>query len=102
MDIDYSKIEQELVEALALAGLPQPKRQELLGKMLEALLKRIFMDTMERLGEKGMTEYEALIETEPSEAVVGKFLEEHIPNYDTFVQGIVDQFKKDIKAVAAA
>ncbi len=101
MDIDYSKIEQELVEALALAGLPQPKREELLGKMLEALLKRIFMDTMERLGEKGMTEYEALIETEPSEAVVGKFLEERIPDYDAFVQAIVDQFKKDIKAVAA-
>ncbi|TXH07114.1 MAG: hypothetical protein E6Q06_03660 [Candidatus Moraniibacteriota bacterium] len=101
MDIDYSKIEAELVEELALAGLPQPKREELLGKMLEALLKRIFMDTMERLGEKGMTEYESLIETEPSEAAVGKFLEEHIPNYGAFVQDIVDQFKKDIKAVAA-
>jgi len=101
MDIDYSKIEAELAEELALAGLPQPKREELLGKMLEALLKRIFMDTMERLGEKGMMEYEALIETEPTEAAVGKFLEEHIPDYRTFVQGIVDQFKKDVKAVAA-
>lgn len=101
MDIDYSKIEAELIEALALAGLPRPKQEELLGKMLEALLKRIFMDTMERLGEKGMTEYEALIETEPSEAAVGKFLEERIPEYGTFVQMIVDQFKKDIKAVAA-
>lgn len=100
MDIDYSKIEQELMETLAISGLPQPKREELLGKMLEALLKRIFMDTMERLGEKGMTEYEALIEAEPSEAAVGKFLEEHIPDYGMFVQGIVDQFKKDIKAIA--
>lgn len=101
MDIDYSKIEAELVEELALAGLPKPKQEELLAKMLEALLKRIFMDTMERLGDRGMTEYEALIESEPTEVAVGQFLEERIPNYSDFVNAIVDQFKKDIKAVAA-
>jgi Protein of unknown function (DUF5663) len=101
MDIDYSKIEQELVEELALSGLPKPKQEELLGRMLEALLKRIFMGTMERLGEDGMKEYEALIESEPTEEAVGKFLEERIPEYAAFIEGIVDQFKKDIKAVAA-
>ncbi|MGB3073523.1 MAG: DUF5663 domain-containing protein [Candidatus Moraniibacteriota bacterium] len=100
MDIDYSKIEAELIESLALAGLPKPKQEELLAKMLEALLKRIFMETMERLGEQGMTDYEALIETAPSEAAVGKFLDERIPEYSAFVQTIVDQFKKDIKATA--
>jgi hypothetical protein len=98
MDIDYSKIEAELIESLALAGLPKPKQEKLLAKMLEALLKRIFMETMERLGEQGMKDYEALIETAPSEATVGKFLEERIPGYSAFVQTIVDQFKKDIKA----
>ncbi len=56
------------------------------------------METMERLGEQGMTDYEALIDTTPSEAAVGKFLEERIPEYSAFVQNIVDQFKKDIKA----
>lgn len=101
MDIDYSKIEKELIEELALAGLPKLKQEELLGKMLEALLKRIFMETMEKLGERGMSEYEALIESEPTEAAVGKFLEEHIPSYSTFIENIVDQFKKDVKAVAA-
>ena len=100
MDIDYSKIEAELIESLALAGLPKPKQEELLAKMLEALLKRIFMETMERLGEQGMTDYEALIDTTPSEAAVGKFLDERIPEYSAFVQNIVDQFKKDIKATA--
>jgi hypothetical protein len=101
MDIDYSKIEQGLIEELALSGLPKPKQEELLGRMLEALLKRIFMGTMERLGEQGMKEYEALIETEPTEEAVGKFLEERIPGYAEFIETIVDQFKKDVKAVAA-
>lgn len=101
MDIDYSKIEQELIEELALSGLSKPKQEELLGRMLESLLKRIFMGTMERLGEQGMKEYESLIETEPTEEVVGKFLEERIPGYAGFIETIIDQFKKDIKAVAA-
>ena len=101
MDIDYSKLEEELIQELALSGLPKLKQEELLGRMLEALLKRIFMGTMERLDEKGMQEYEALIESEPAEETVGKFLEERIPKYTEFVEGIVDQFKKDIKAVAA-
>ncbi len=98
MDIDYSKIEQELIESLALSGLPKPKQEKLLARMLEALLKRIFMETMERLGEQGMKDYEALIETAPSEAAVGAFLDDHIPGYSVFVQNIVDQFKRDIKA----
>ncbi len=99
MDIDYSKIEAELAESLELSGLSEPKRQELLGKMLEALLKRIFMETMEKLGEQGLTDYEALIESEPTESAVGEFLETRIPHYQAFVEHIVDQFKKDVKAV---
>lgn len=99
MEVDYAKIEADLIESLALSGLSKEKQEELLAKMLQALLRRIFMDTMERLGEQGMDEYEALIEKKPTEAEVGQFLEEHIPNYVEFVNGVVDQFKKDIKAV---
>lgn len=100
MDIDYLKIEAELIESLALAGLPKPKQEALLAKMLEALLRRIFMETMERLGEQGMSDYEVLIATAPSETAVGKFLEERIPEYSMFIQNIVDQFKRDVKAIA--
>lgn len=99
--IDYTKLREELVEELALAGLAPEKQDELLGKMLEALLKRIFMNTMERLGEDGVTEYEKLVESNPEEKAVASFLETKIPNYDSFVQGIIEQFKKDVKAVAA-
>lgn len=99
--IDYTKLREELVEELALSGLAPEKQDELLGKMLEALLKRIFMNTMERLGEDGVTEYEKLVESNPEEKAVASFLETKIPNYDSFVQGIIEQFKKDVKAVAA-
>ncbi len=100
--IDYTKLREDLIDELALAGLAPEKQDELLGKMLEALLKRIFMNTMERLGEEGVNEYEKLVEGNPEEKAVAEFLEAKIPDYDSFVQGIIDQFKKDVKAVAAA
>lgn len=100
--IDYTKLRAELIEELALSGLAPEKQDELLGKMLEALLKRIFMGTMERLGEEGVNEYEQLVENPAiQEKEVADFLTKKIPDYDAFVNGIVDQFKKDIKAVAA-
>lgn len=101
--IDYTQLKAELIEELALSGLAPEKQDELLGKMLEALLKRIFMNTMERIGEEGMNEYEQLIAQDATEEKeVAAFLEAKIPDYDTFVKGIIDQFKKDIKAVATA
>lgn len=101
--IDYTQLKAELIEELALSELAPEKQDELLGKMLEALLKRIFMNTMERLGDEGVNEYEKLLEKETTEEKdVAAFLEAKIPDYDTFVKGIIDQFKKDIKAVAAA
>ncbi len=100
--IDYTQLKKDLIEELALSGLTPEKQDELLGKMLEALLKRIFMNTMERLGETGVDEYEKLIESNPEGKAVAEFLEAKIPDYNAFVQGVIDQFKKDIKAVAAA
>lgn len=101
--IDYTQLKEDLIRELGLAGLSAEKQEELLGKMLEALLKRIFMNTMERLGEGGVDEYERLVQNEKTEEKdVAAFLEEKIPDYDSFVNGVIAQFKQDIKAVAAA
>lgn len=100
MEIDYTKLKQELITELSLQGLSSEKQEELLGKMLEALLKRIFLDTMEKMGEDGVTEYEKLIEGNADEQAIARFIEEKIPGYDTFVAGIITNFKNELKAVA--
>ena len=100
MEINYTKLREELIEELSLKGLGSEKQEELLGKMLEALLKRIFLDTMEKLGEDGVAEYEKLIAAESSEEEIARFLEKRIPDYDAFVQNIVQDFKTGLKAVA--
>lgn len=101
MEIDYTKLKQDLLDELSLTGIVPEKQEELLGKMLEALLKRIFIETLEKLGESGAEEYEELVAKEVSEEEVARFIEGKIPNYDAFVQGIIDQFKADMKAAAA-
>lgn len=100
MDIDYTKLKAELVEELGLAGLSAEKQEELIGKMLESLLKRIFLDTMEKMGEAGVAEYEKLIEGNANEKEVAQFIEAKIPGYDAFVAEIISKFKADLKAVA--
>lgn len=98
--IDYTQLKADLIEEFGMAALAPEKQDELLGKMIESLLKRIFMNTMERLGETGVGEYEELIKGNPEEKAVAAFLESHIPGYDAFVNEIVEQFKKDMKLVA--
>lgn len=99
--IDSAQLKQELLQELALVGLSSEKQDALLDQMLEALLRRIFLETMEELGEGGVEEYEKLLNQNPDEKVVAEFLERKIPGYDTFVNKIILQFKQDVKATAA-
>lgn len=100
MEIDYTKLKKELILELSLKGLSPEKQEELLGKMIETLLKRIFLDTMEKMGEEGVNEYSKLIESQANEEEVARFLESKIPNYDAFVNDIVAKFKNELKSVA--
>ena len=100
MEIDYTKLKTDLSSEMSLDGMAPEKQEELLGKMLEALLKRIFADTLEKLGESGAEEDEELVEKQVSEEEIARFIETKIPNYDVFVKDIIDQFKAEMKAAA--
>ena len=54
MSIDHKQIRDELSEAFHLEGMPVKQQEELIGKMGEALLKRIFLETMEKIGDEGV------------------------------------------------
>jgi len=82
---------------LGLGNLPEEKREELIAKMTEVVLKRIFIETVEKLNEKGQEEYAKLIENKATPEEVEKFLLERIPDYDAMVKKIVDDFKEEMK-----
>lgn len=95
--MQYDQIMAELTKELGLGSLPQEKQEELLVKMGELLMKRIFIETMERLGEDGAAEYEQLMEGNPEQSVLENFLNEKIPEYNEFIVKIVQDFKMEMK-----
>jgi hypothetical protein len=98
MVLDQEALKKELIAAFHLEGIPEDKQEALLSKMGEALLKRIFLETMEKIGEAGVAEYEALFDKGAKQEEIEAFLENKIPGYNIFVRGVVDKFKEEMEA----
>lgn len=98
MALDQEVLKKELIESFHLEGVPADKQEALLVKMGEALLKRIFLETMEKIGETGVTEYEALLDRGATQEEIEVFLENKIPGYNVFVRGVVEKFKEETEA----
>ena len=92
-----NQIEQSIIDELGLSELSEEKKEQLLIKMTEAVLKRIFLETMERLNEKDQDEYSRLIEGNVEPEKLESFLEEKISNYDGMVKKIINDFKEEMK-----
>jgi hypothetical protein len=86
----------QLIKDLGIDTLSQDKQSELIIKMTEVLLKRIFLETMEKLGEQGRDEYEKMSQGEVAPEQVETFFKEKINNYDGMVEKIVEEFKVEM------
>lgn len=96
MTLDQTQLREELIKAFHLEQVPEDKRDELLEKMGEALLKRIFLATMEKIGDDGVKEYEALLEKEAKQEEIETFFETKIPGYNVFVREVAEEFKEEM------
>lgn len=96
MALDPVQLRDELIKAFHLEQIPEDKRDELLEKMGEALLKRVFLATMEKIGDDGVAEYEILLEKEAKPEEVEAFFEAKIPGYDVFVRDVATEFKEEM------
>lgn len=85
-----------LIKDLGIDTLSKDKQNELIIKMTEVLLKRIFLETMEKLGEHGREEYEKITEGEATPEQMEAFFKNNIKDYDGMVQGIVEEFKAEM------
>lgn len=86
----------QLIKDLGIDTLSQDKQNELIIKMTEVLLKRIFLETMDKLGEKGREEYEKMTEGEIIPEQMEAFFKEKIHNYEEMVQGVIVEFKEEM------
>lgn len=78
-----------------MQNLPQEKQEELLVKIGEVVMKRIYLETMEKLEKTDQEKLVDLMDNNPEG--IETFLKEKIPNYEEFVKNVVDNFKREMK-----
>ncbi|MEI7425547.1 MAG: DUF5663 domain-containing protein [Candidatus Moraniibacteriota bacterium] len=98
-DQTQTQIQKELLEELGLTSLPQDKQEEILIKMTEVLLKRIFVETMGKLSDTDRETYEKMVDEKSDPEKIGEFLKENVYNYDEMVQKVIIDFKEEMKKV---
>ena len=92
-------MQKSILNELLPVDLPQAKKDQLLAKMTEILLKKFFIDALGKLDEKDKDEYEKMIDRQPSSEEIEKFLQGKISDYDKMLDAVVADFKKEMAKV---
>ena len=95
--VNEEELKAAWVEEFQLQALSPEKQEELIGKMIEALLKRVHVATYERLGDANIDEYERMLGDDVKDEDFAQWLEGKIPGYDAFVADVVTKFNKEMK-----
>jgi hypothetical protein len=86
----------QLIKDLGIDTLSKEKQNELVIKMTEVLLKRIFLETMDKLGDQGREEYEKISQEDATPEQMEAFFKDKIKDYDKIVEGIIEEFKAEM------
>lgn len=95
--MDQAQIKKALSDELGISNLPEDKQEDLIIRMTELLLKRIFIETMDKLDEEGRDKYEKLSEGGADPRQIEEFLKSRISDYEEMVQKIIVNFKGEMK-----
>lgn len=95
--LQQGQLQKDLIEELGLADFSYDKQEQLLIKVTESVLKRIFLETMYRLSVAEQASYEKMIDENASSEEVEKFLREKIADYDNIVKKTIGDFKEEMK-----
>jgi hypothetical protein len=94
--IDTAQIQKTLADELGLSNLPEDEQQQLIIKMTEIILKRIFLETMEKLDERGRNEYEKLVDGGATPEQIEEFLKSKISDYEGMMEKVVTDFRQEM------
>lgn len=94
---NQDKIKEDIMQYLGLNKLSQDKQDEILAKIGEIILKKIFIETVDKLKEGDREEFEKMLKDGSDADKIEKFLNTKIENYDIIIGKIVEDIKNDIK-----
>ena len=89
------------VDALALEAevvLPEDEMEEYKTKVEELFTRRLGVDLLNELDEKGLADYDKLVSKGGSKEEVETFFSSRIDNYEEKVKKILEDFRKDYLA----
>lgn len=95
--LQQGQLQKDLIKELGLADFSYDKQEQLLIKVTESVLKRIFLETMYRLSVAEQASYEKMIDENASSEEVEKFLREKIADYDNIVKKTIGDFREEMK-----
>jgi hypothetical protein len=91
-----SILQKSLIDELGLGSLPQEKQDELMVKMGEVILKRVYLETMESLSEADREEFGKMLDAKAEPEKIEEFLKGKIKDYDEVLKKIVEKFKEEM------
>lgn len=90
------KIIQKLMDELRLSNLPEDKKEELVAKMGEVILKRMFVATMDGLDSADRESYGEMLDKGAAPEEIEKFLREKIPDYEQAMEKVAVDFRNEM------
>ncbi len=90
-------MQETIVEELGLTDLPEEQKSKVLVNLLELVLKRLYMETMDKLSPEDQKELMKIIDEKGEPDRIEKFLREKISDYDEFVKKVVSDLKDELK-----
>lgn len=95
MDQD-NKIMQKLMDELGLSNLPEDKKEELVAKMGEVILKRMFVAATDRLNPEDRESYGEMLDKGAAPEKIEEFLREKIPDYEQAMEKVAVDFRNEM------
>ncbi|HBB36397.1 MAG: hypothetical protein UX02_C0004G0024 [Candidatus Moranbacteria bacterium GW2011_GWC1_45_18] len=90
-------LKQTIIEELGLTDLPEEQKAKVLVDLLELVLKRLYIETMDKLTQEDQQELMKMLEEKTESDQVEKFLREKIIDYEEFVKNVVSDLKDELK-----
>lgn len=94
---NQDKMKEDIMQYLGLSKLSQDKQDEILAKIGEIILKKIFIETVDKLDQEDRVEFERMLKEGTDVESIEKFLNTKIENYDMIIGKIVEEIREDIK-----
>jgi hypothetical protein len=88
-----------ILDALNFEALAPDEQEELLVDLDSLILKGSMVRMMEKMDEHTREEFDALLESDPSEEEVDSFISEKVPQADQALAETIEDLKNDILVI---